>query len=49
MRVTPEALLDRGYLASRARLIDPRRAQAFGPGEPPAGGTVYLATGDAAA
>ena len=24
MRVSPEALLDRGYLAARARLIDPR-------------------------
>jgi gamma-glutamyltranspeptidase/glutathione hydrolase len=47
MRVTPEAMLDRGYLASRARLIDPTRAQDFGPGEPPAGGTVYMATGDA--
>jgi gamma-glutamyltranspeptidase/glutathione hydrolase len=47
MRVSPEALLDRAYLASRARLIDMKRAQDFGPGEPPRGGTVYLATGDA--
>jgi gamma-glutamyltranspeptidase/glutathione hydrolase len=47
MRVTPEALLDRGYLASRARLIDMDRAQDFGPGEPPRGGTVYMAAGDA--
>ena len=47
MRVAPEAMLDRAYLASRARLIDARRAQDFGPGSPPAGGTVYLATGDA--
>jgi len=47
MRVAPEAMLDRAYLASRARLIDVRRAQDFGPGSPPAGGTVYLATGDA--
>jgi gamma-glutamyltranspeptidase/glutathione hydrolase len=47
MRVAPEALLDRAYLASRAKLIDPRRAQDFGPGTPPAGGTVYLAAGDA--
>jgi len=47
MRVTPEALLDRAYLASRARLIDMKRAQDFGAGEPPRGGTVYLATGDA--
>ena len=33
------------YLASRARLIDPTRAQDFGPGEPPRGGTVYLCAG----
>ena len=47
MRVTPQALLDRRYLASRARLIDASRAQDFGPGEPPTGGTVYIAAGDA--
>ncbi len=47
MRVTPEAMLDRAYLASRARLIDMTRAQSFGPGAPPRGGTVYMATGDA--
>ncbi|MEO8484865.1 MAG: gamma-glutamyltransferase family protein [Betaproteobacteria bacterium] len=47
MRVAPEAMLDRAYLASRARLIDASRAQDFGPGQPPKGGTVYLATGDA--
>ena len=47
MKVPPEAMLDPGYLATRAKLIDPARAQDFGPGAPPAGGTVYLATGDA--
>jgi gamma-glutamyltranspeptidase/glutathione hydrolase len=47
MRVTPHALLDRDYLAARARLIDPRRAQDFGPGDPPTGGTVYLCAADA--
>jgi len=47
MTVTSDALLDPGYLASRARLIDPRRAQDFGPGTPPQGGTVYLCTADA--
>jgi gamma-glutamyltranspeptidase/glutathione hydrolase len=47
MRFPPDAMLDRGYLASRARLIDAKRAQEFGPGEPPTGGTVYVATGDA--
>jgi len=30
-RAKPAALLDRGYLKSRARLIDPKRAQEFGP------------------
>ena len=46
MRVPPEALLDPAYLASRARLIDPARAQDFGPGEPPRAGTVYLCAAD---
>ena len=46
MKVTPEALLDPAYLATRARLIDPRRAQDFGPGDPPRGGTVYLCAAD---
>ncbi|MBS0319838.1 MAG: gamma-glutamyltransferase family protein [Proteobacteria bacterium] len=45
MTLAPEALLDRDYLAARARLIDPRRAQAFGPGAPK-GGTVYLCAAD---
>jgi gamma-glutamyltranspeptidase/glutathione hydrolase len=40
------ALLDRDYIAARARLIDPARAQDFGPGEPPRGGTVYLCAAD---
>ncbi len=47
MELTPAALLDPAYLASRARLIDPKRAQDFGPGEPPKGGTVYLCAADA--
>jgi gamma-glutamyltranspeptidase/glutathione hydrolase len=46
MRVAPEALLDRAYLAARAKLIDPARAQQFGAGDPPRGGTVYLCTAD---
>ncbi|MGH8713283.1 MAG: gamma-glutamyltransferase family protein [Casimicrobiaceae bacterium] len=46
MRVTPEQLLDRGYLATRARLIDRNRAQDFGHGTPPPGGTVYLTAAD---
>ena len=47
MDVKPQALLEREYLKSRARLIDPRRAQEFGPGAPPKGGTVYLTAADA--
>ena len=43
----PAGLLERGYLESRARLIDPKRAQEFGPGTPPRGGTVYLTAADA--
>ena len=46
MDVTPEQMLDDAYLASRARLIDPRRAQDFGAGNPVNGGTVYLTAAD---
>jgi gamma-glutamyltranspeptidase/glutathione hydrolase len=45
--VTPRGLLDRAYLQARAKLIDPRRAQDFGHGAPPRGGTVYLTAADA--
>lgn len=45
--VPPQALLDKDYLKSRAKLIDPKRAQDFGPGKPPQGGTVYLTAADA--
>jgi len=48
MELPPERLLDPGYLKSRAALIDMRRAQDFGHGAPPRGGTVYLAAADAA-
>ncbi|TMH16602.1 MAG: gamma-glutamyltransferase family protein [Betaproteobacteria bacterium] len=47
MRVAPEELLDPDYLATRARLIDMKRAQDFGAGSPPKGGTVYLTAADA--
>src|SRR5690606_28481794 len=47
MRVRPEALLDPGYLAERARLIDPDRATICTAGTPPTGGTVYLTAADA--
>ena len=47
MRVSSEALLDRDYLRRRAARIDPKRAQSFGAGEPPRGGTVYVTAADA--
>jgi gamma-glutamyltranspeptidase/glutathione hydrolase len=47
MEVSPAQLLDRGYLAARARLIDPKRAQDFQHGTPPPAGTVYLTAADA--
>jgi len=47
MDVTPVQLLDKHYLKSRARLIDPKKAQQFGPGTPKDGGTIYLGTADA--
>ncbi|MBN8984671.1 MAG: gamma-glutamyltransferase family protein [Rhizobiales bacterium] len=47
MRVPVTSLLDRDYLAQRARLIDLRRAGAPAPGKPRLGGTVYLTTADA--
>ncbi|MBL8328463.1 MAG: gamma-glutamyltransferase family protein [Rubrivivax sp.] len=46
MRVSPQQLLDADYLARRAALIDPRRAQDFGPGLQPQGGTIYLSAAD---
>ncbi|HEX6530098.1 MAG TPA: gamma-glutamyltransferase family protein, partial [Burkholderiales bacterium] len=45
--VRPAGLLDKNYLAERAKLIDPKRAQSFGAGKPPQGGTVYLTAADA--
>ena len=47
MEISPADMLDKDYLASRARLIDPRRAQRFAPGNPVKGGTIYLAAADA--
>ena len=47
MDVRPERLLDREYLKSRAKLIDLKRAQHYGHGTPPKGGTVYLTAADA--
>ena len=46
MRLKPAQMLDPAYLASRAKLIDPKRAQNFGPGHQPKGGTIYLTAAD---
>ncbi len=47
MPFAPQHMLDRAYLASRARLIDMKKAQPFAAGTPPKGGTVYLTAADA--
>ena len=46
-RITVQDLLDDGYLAQRAKLIDPNKASDFGAGAPKSGGTVYLTAADA--
>ncbi len=46
MRVQVSELLDPGYLAERARLIDTKRAQDFRAGNPAKGGTIYLTAAD---
>jgi gamma-glutamyltranspeptidase / glutathione hydrolase len=46
MEVTPEQMLDDAYLASRAKLIDMKKAQDFGAGNPVRGGTIYLSAAD---
>ena len=48
MSLSPAQMLDPVYLESRARLIDTRRAQDFGPGHGPQGGTIYLTAADEA-
>lgn len=48
MPLSAAELLDPAYLAERARLIDPHRAQVFGPGNPMKGGTIYLTAADEA-
>jgi gamma-glutamyltranspeptidase/glutathione hydrolase len=47
MTLTPAQMLDPDYLASRAALIDKSRAQDYGPGHGPKGGTIYLTAADA--
>ncbi len=46
MALTAADLLSDAYLAERARLIDPTRAQDFGAGNPVKGGTIYLTAAD---
>lgn len=46
MEVTPAQMLDAAYLQSRAKLIDMKRAQDFGAGNPVKGGTIYLTAAD---
>ncbi len=46
MAVTPAQMLDAAYLASRAKLIDMKKAQDFGAGNPVKGGTIYLSAAD---
>jgi gamma-glutamyltranspeptidase/glutathione hydrolase len=46
MTLRPADLLDDGYLAGRARQVDPRRAKPFSPGNPVKGGTIYLTAAD---
>jgi gamma-glutamyltranspeptidase/glutathione hydrolase len=46
MEVTHLQMLDDAYLASRARLIDVKKAQNFNVGNPVKGGTIYLTAAD---
>jgi gamma-glutamyltranspeptidase/glutathione hydrolase len=46
MRLGTDQLLDDAYLKARAGMIDPRRAQDFGSGHAPGGGTIYLSVAD---
>jgi gamma-glutamyltranspeptidase/glutathione hydrolase len=46
MPFAPQQLLDPAYLRDRAKRIDMKRAQNFGAGSPPKGGTIYLTAAD---
>ncbi|MBU1361763.1 MAG: gamma-glutamyltransferase family protein [Gammaproteobacteria bacterium] len=46
MDVTPLQMLDASYLASRAKLIDVKKAKDFKAGNPVKGGTIYLSAAD---
>jgi gamma-glutamyltranspeptidase/glutathione hydrolase len=47
MTLTAAQMLDPAYLKRRVALIDAKRAQDFGPGHGPQGGTIYLTAADA--
>lgn len=46
MAVTPTQMLDPAYLKQRAQLINMKKAQNFGAGNPVKGGTIYLSAAD---
>ena len=46
MAVTVDQMLDDAYLSERAKLIDMKKAQNFGAGNPAKGGTIYLSAAD---
>ena len=46
MAVTPAQMLDPTYLKQRAQLINMKKAQNFGAGNPVKGGTIYLSAAD---
>ncbi len=46
MEVSPAQMLADAYLASRAKLINMKKAQDFGAGNPVKGGTIYLTAAD---
>ena len=47
MEIDPRQLLEAGYLAGRAKLINPTKAQDHPHGTPPRGGTILLTAADA--
>ncbi len=47
MKVTASAMLSPDYARARAKLIHPRKAGTYAPGQPPSGGTIYLCAADA--
>src|SRR5690606_19046146 len=46
MQIRPQDMLSDAYLAERARLIDPQRAQTYATGHAPTGGTIHISAAD---